>query len=149
MSNIELIKTIRAKTGAGVMDVKRALEEADDDQEKTLLILKEKGFEEAEKHEGREVTAGKVYAYIHTNGRIGSLVQINCETDFVARTSEFQNLCQEIAMQVAAMNPENGEALLEQEYIRDPQKKVEELVKEVIAKTGENVVIKRFARYEL
>src|SRR3989344_918783 len=111
--------------------------------------LVRKVFDKAGKKAGRTVGAGLVETYIHADGRIGAMVEVNCETDFVARTDEFKNLAHELAMQVAAMDPTDVEDLLKQEYIRDSAKNIEELVKETIAKVGENIVIRRFMRFEL
>lgn len=146
---IDLIKSTRESTGAGVMDVKRALKEADGDVETAKKILQEKGFMQAERKADREASAGLIHAYIHAGSQVGVLVEVNCETDFVAKTTEFKTLCQEIALQIAAMKPKDIDELLNQEYIRDSSKSIKNLVKEVIAKTGENIVIKRFTRYEV
>lgn len=146
---VDLIKTTRESTGAGVMEVKRALNKAGGDVQTAKKILREKGSMRAERKAYREASAGLIHAYIHAGGQIGSLVEVNCETDFVAKTTEFRTLCQEIAMQITAMNPKNLDELVNQEYIRDSSKSIQDLVKEVIAKTGENIVIKRFSRYEV
>lgn len=130
------------------MECRQALEASDGDEKKALLWLKQKGLDRAAKKAEREVKTGLVESYTH-NGRVGVLVEVLCETDFVARNEAFQKLVHELTLQIASMNPKNVEELLEQEYIRDPQKKVEDLVKEVIAKTGENVVVRRFHRLEL
>lgn len=143
------IKKLRRQTGAGVMDVKRALEEAGGDLTQARRILYEEGLDLAEKKAKREASQGGVAAYIHINGRIGALVEVRCETDFVARTNEFARLCQDLTMQVTAMNPKNVEELLEQEYIRETSRKVKSIIQEVSARTGENILVKRFARYEL
>lgn len=147
--SIDQIKKLREQTGAGVMDAKRALGETGGDFDRAVETLKERGLARAEKRSDREVAQGAIFAYIHAGGKVGVLLEVNCETDFVARTEEFKKLCQELAMQIAAMSPSNVEELLVQEYIRDVGKKVEELVKEVIAKTGENIVVRRFTRYKL
>lgn len=158
------IKELREQTGAGVMDCKRALEASDGDIEKAKRFLAEQGLAMAEKKAHRETAQGLVESYIHAGGRIGVLVEVNCETDFVARTPEFQTLAREIAMQVAAMNPlvvneedlpEGAEGptdqlvLMRQPYIRDQSKDVRQLVNEAIGKTGENIRVKRFTRFEL
>lgn len=147
--SISQIKKLREQTGAGVMDTKRALEESGGNFEKAKEFLKEQGVGISRKKTERETTQGLVVSYIHNNNRVGGLVEVNCETDFVARTEDFKYLCHELAMQVAAMNPSDVVELLEQEYIREPAKKISDLVLEVIAKTGENIVLKRFVRYEL
>ena len=151
VSNISLnqIKKLRDNTGAGVMDAKRALQETGGNFEQAIEVLKEQGLARIKKRADRETAQGLIVSYVHTGGRSGVLLEINCETDFVARTDEFKKLCFEIAMQIAAMNPVDIEVLLVQEYIRDSGKKIEELVEDLIAKTGENIVVRRFMRYEL
>tara|TARA_B100001142_G_scaffold81196_1_gene82129 strand:- start:45939 stop:46409 length:471 start_codon:yes stop_codon:yes gene_type:complete len=153
MSNTENIKLLRSETGAGVMDAKRALEEANDDFEKAKDILKEKGIADAEKRASRATGQGVIESYIHQGNRLGAIIEINCETDFVARTSEFKDLAKNLAMQVAAMDPasidNDNDSLMEQQYIKDSDKLIKELVQEVIAQTGENIKIKRFQRFEI
>jgi elongation factor Ts len=158
------IKELRDKSGAGVMACRTALLEAEGDVEKALQILKEKGILKAQKKTERAANQGLVEAYIHTGGRIGALVEINCETDFVARTGEFKELAHNLAMQVVAMPPQfitQDEAsvesdiefetacLLLQPYIKDPTKTVQDVVLETITKVGENIKVSRFARFEL
>ena len=147
--SVDQIKKLRAKTRAGIADCRKALEEANGDFGKAQELLRSWGIDKAAKKAGRVVGAGLVETYIHVDGRIGAMVEVNCETDFVAKTDEFKNLAHEIAMQVAAMDPTTVEELLKQEYIRDSAKTVEDLVKEVIAKVGENILVKRFMRFEL
>jgi elongation factor Ts len=157
-SSTELIKELRDKTGAGIMECKKAIEDALGDLGKAEQLIKERGLAMAEKKAGREVGQGLIECYVHA-GRIGAIIELNCETDFVARTDDFKTLAREIAMQVAATNPSrvsgqeastDGDVpLLDQPYIRDPGKTVQELVNETIAKVRENVVIRRFARFEL
>lgn len=147
--SVDQIKKLREKTGAGIADCRRALEETGGDFKKAEELLKSWGIDKAAKKADRAVGAGLVETYIHSGGRVGSMVEVNCETDFVARTDEFKNLAHEIAMQVAAMDPTDVEELLNQEYIRDGAKIIAELVQEAIAKLGENIVIKRFMRFEL
>lgn len=147
--SVDLVKKIREKTGAGIADVRRALEEAGGDEKKAEELLKSWGIDKAAAKADRAVGQGLVETYIHSGGKVGSMVEINCETDFVARTDEFKNLAHEIAMQVSAMDPKDVEELLAQEYIRDGSKIIGDLLKEVIAKLGENIVIKRFMRFEL
>ena len=189
-----MVKELREKTGAGMLDCKKALEEANGDMEKATQILREKGLAAAAKKAGRIATEGLVESYIHAGGRIGVLVEVNCETDFVAKTDTFKEFVKDIAMQIAAANPlyvrredvpqevldkereilkaqalnegkpahivekmvegrlgkyyeEN--CLLEQAFIKDPDKTVGDLLKEKIAQIGENISIRRFARYEL
>lgn len=146
---IDQIKKLRAKTKAGIADCRKALEEAAGDFAKAEGLLKSWGIDKAGKKADRAVGAGLVETYIHAGGRVGAMVEVNCETDFVARTDEFKTLAHEIAMQVAAMDPATVEELLKQEYIRDLSKTVDGLVKETVAKVGENIVVKRFMRFEL
>jgi len=146
---IDEIKKLREITGAGVMDAKKALEEAGGDIKKAELLIKEKGLAKAEKRAEREVACGRVASYVHQNNKLAALVEVATETDFVANTEEFGTLCKEIAMQVASMNPGSVEELLEQDYIRDSSRKIKDLVTELIAKTGENAKVVRFHRMEL
>jgi elongation factor Ts len=188
------VKELRAKTGAGMMDCKKVLTEADGDMERAIELLREKGLAKAEKKADRIAAEGVVESYIHAGGRIGVLVEVNCETDFVAKTDDFRTFVKDVAMQIAAMNPQyvrreevpaeelekekeilrnqalqEGKpehivdkmvegrlgkfyervCLLEQPFIKDGDKKIDELVKEKIAKIGENITIRRFVRYEL
>tara|TARA_Y100000748_G_scaffold290131_1_gene276524 strand:+ start:937 stop:1443 length:507 start_codon:yes stop_codon:yes gene_type:complete len=158
------VKELRDITGAGFMDCKKALEEADGNQESAISILNEKGLASAAKKADRSTSEGLVISYIHTGGRVGAMVELNCETDFVARTDDFEILGKNIAMQVAAMDPkflDNDSAedsqekvdssmiLMEQEYIRDSSIKISDLLKESIGKLGENIKINRFSRFEL
>jgi len=189
----EKVKERRGKTGAGVMDCKKALVEANGDMEKAIVILREKGLAKAAKKQSRSATEGIIESYIHGNGRIGVLVEVNCETDFVARNEEFKILAKDIAMQVAASNPKylsredvpdeviekereilraqalnegkpekivdkivdgriekffEENCLLEQAFIRDPDKKVSQYIMEKIAVIGENITVSRFVRFE-
>jgi len=130
------------------MDCRQALTEAKGDLKKAKEWLKTRGAQIAAKKEDRKTKIGLVEAYIHSNGLVGALVKLGCETDFVAQTKEFKKLAHELAMQVVAMKPQNVKELTDQDYIRDPQKKIADLVKEVVAKTGENVKIKEIARLE-
>ena len=145
----EQVKKLRAETGAPVMEVRRALMESNGDPVSAKEILQERGLEKAAKRAERATAQGLIEAYVHTDSRVGALVHLACETDFVTRTDEFKALAHEIVMQVASMNPQSVDELLEQEYIRDSAKKVRDLVAEVAAKTGENIQIKRIARFEL
>ena len=146
---IEDIKKLRSKTGAGIADCRRALEKTKGDFKKAEELLKSWGVDKAAQKSDRAVGAGLVETYIHAGGRVGALIEINCETDFVTKTDEFKNLAHEVVMQVAAMDPKDVEELLRQEYIRDSSKKIDDLVKEVITKVGENIIVKRFIRFEL
>jgi len=139
--SLEQIKTLREKTSAGIADCRQALEESNGNAKKAEEILRKKGIEKAEKKSGREVKAGMVFSYVHHTGRVAALVALACETDFVAKTDEFQKLGKELAMQAAANKPASVQDLMEQEYIRDPGKRIEELVKEVIGKLGENIQV--------
>jgi elongation factor Ts len=189
-----LVKELRQRTGVGLMDCKRALANTEGDLDKAIEELRKQGVAKAAKKAGREVSEGLVEAYVHPGGRVGVLIEINCETDFVARTEEFQSLVHNLAMHVAASSPlavSRGElspqlleqeraifaeqlknegkpaelverivggkmekfyqetVLLEQPYVRDDKKKVETVVKEAIAKLGENIVVRRFQRFAL
>ena len=194
MSQMELIKKLREATGAGMMDVKRALEDAGWDEEKAVQLLRERGAMKAAKKADREAREGIIGHYIHHNQRVGVLVELNCETDFVARNELFQNLAKDLAMHIAMMNPRYVSAeeipaeelekerqiyiqaalnegkpqqiaekiaegrlkkyleevvLLEQPFVKDDKVKVKELVQQAIAKIGENIVVRRFCRFEL
>ena len=144
--SMDVIKKLREKTGAGVMDAKKALEESRGDMKKAEAWILAKGIARAEKKADREAKQGMIATYSHMGGRISTLVELNCETDFVARTQDFQDLGHELAMQVASMGDKDFE---KQDFIKDPSKKVEDLIKEVIAKTGENSRIGRVFRVEL
>ena len=149
MVDIELLKKLRNETSVSLADCRKALEETKNDYKKALEFVRKSGLEKAAKKADRVTLQGLVESYIHQNGRVGALVEILCETDFVARTDIFKQLVHEIGMQVAAMNPKDVSELLKQEYIRDQKKTIELLVKEAIAKLGENIVIKRFQRFEI
>lgn len=139
--NAKQVKELRELTGAGIMDAKNALIAAKGEVEKAKMWLKEKGLERADKKAGRETGVAYIFSYVHFNGRVGSLVKLACETDFVAKTEDFQKLGKELAMQVASTGVTDPAVMLKQDYLRDPGKSVEELVKAVSAKTGENVQI--------
>jgi len=190
----ELIKELRERTGVGIMDCKKALIECNGDIEKAIEYLRKKGIATAQKRGARETKEGQIHAYIHPGGKIGVLVEVNCETDLTARTEDFKNFVKDIAMQIAAQNPiavkredippevvekekeiyasqarEEGKpekvierivegklkrffseaCLLEQPFIKNPDITVQDLLNELIAKTGENIVIRRFVRYQL
>lgn len=147
--DVKLLKQLRGETQVSIADCRKALEESGGDYQKALEWLRKHGIEKAEKKQERETSQGLIDSYIHQNGRVGALVELLCETDFVARTSEFKNLAHELVMQVAAMNPKDVGSLLKQEYIRDSSKTVEDLIKEAIAKLGENIVVGNFQRFEL
>ena len=162
--SIEMIKELRDQCGAGIMECRNALLEVEGDMEKALRILREKGLLKAAQKAERATTQGLIEAYVHIGGRIGALVEVNCETDFVTRTDEFKELAHNLAMQVAALSPQfitkeevpegadvepQAACLLLQPYIRDPSKIVRDVITETIAKVGENIKVSRFARFEL
>jgi elongation factor Ts len=191
--NATMVKQLREKTGAGMMDCKQALVECDADMDKAVDFLRAKGLATARKRAGRAMTEGTIQSYIHMGGKLGVLVEVNCETDFVAKNEDFVDFAKNIAMHIAASNPlgiraedvseeivnrekeiyktqalETGKpenviekiidgkmnkffkenCLLNQAYVRDPDRTVEDLLNELIAKIGENITIKRFARYQ-
>lgn len=161
---VETIKALRDLTGAGIMDSKRALEETGGDVEAARKILREQGIASAAKKASRDTNEGLVESYIHSGGRVGAIVELNCETDFVARTEDLKDLAHNVAMQVAAMSPkyvredevpddEEGSpqevCLLSQPFIRDNEQTVQDVVNETIAKVGENVRVRRFSRFSL
>ena len=157
------VSELRQRTGAGMMDCKKALEQTNGDMDAAVEFLRKSGAAKADKRIGRVASEGLVGNYIHHNGKVGVLVEVNCETDFVARTEAFKELAHDVAMQVAATGPaylsgdevpaDEGDpkelALLEQAFIKDPGRSIKDLVNDVIAKTGENVKISRFTRFEL
>lgn len=148
MANIdlELLKKLREETAASVSDCRQALEQSNGDYKKALAWLKTRAAEKAEKKLNRETGEGFIGTYVHQNGKVAAMVELLCETDFVARTDEFQKLAKEVAMQVAAMNPENVDGLLKQDYIRDASMTIEQMIKQVIGKLGENITVKGFSR---
>jgi elongation factor Ts len=147
--DLKAVKKLRDKTSASIADVRRALDETKGDEKKALEWLKKRASEIAAKKADRETGEGLIEAYIHGGGKVGVLVELLCETDFVAKTDEFKFLAKEVAMQIAAMNPEGVDSLLEQEYIRDSSQTIEQFLKSAIGKLGENITIKRFTRFEL
>ena len=164
MVSVDVIKALREETGAGVMDCKRALEAAEGDVARAQDILRQEGIASAAKKSSRATNDGVVESYIHSGGRIGVLVEVNCETDFVARTPEFRELAHNLAMQVAAMDPQHideadipegaevnpqEDCLLQQAFIRDPSKTIDDLLKETVGKLGENIRVRRFTRFAL
>lgn len=189
-----MVKELREATGSGIMDCKRVLAEADGDMDKAIDLLRKKGLAKAAKRAGRSTSEGIVYSYIHTGAKLGVLVEVNCESDFVAKTDDFIEFAKNIAMHIAAANPagltpedvdqsvvekereifraqmlEEGKpeniidkivdgkvekfykevCLLSQQYVKDPQKTIEEFLKETIGKIGENIQIRRFARFQI
>jgi elongation factor Ts len=147
--SMDEIKKLREKTGAGVMDAKRALEEARGDMKQAEAWIAKKGLASAEKKADRETKQGTVGYYIHHDGKSGAMVKLLCETDFVAKTDDFQQLARELAMQVTSMRPETVEAFLKQVYVRDPKMTIEELVKQTAGKLGENVQVGEIVRVGL
>ena len=162
--SLEAIKDLREQTSAGVMDCKNALEEAGGDTAKAVELLRQKGLSIAAKKSSRDTLEGVVESYIHTGNRVGAIVEVNCETDFVARTPEFKELAHNLAMQVAAMSPryvdgevpaedesDGGEGLLlmEQAFIKDPSCTIRDVVNDVMARVGENIRVRRFQRFAL
>jgi len=189
-----MVRELREKTNAGMMDCKKALQETGGDMEKAVDLLRKKGLATAMKRAGKEASEGAVQAYIHAGGKIGVLVEVNCETDFAARSEDFQAFVKDVAMQIAATNPlgitredvpqdvvereraifveqarESGKpdhivekmvegrlrkfyeenVLMEQAFVKDPEKTIEDYLNELVAKTGERIVIRRFARFQL
>jgi elongation factor Ts len=160
----EDVKSLRERTGAGVMECKRALEETAGDQDSAAALLEEWGAARAAKRSERETSQGLIEAYVHAGGRVGAMVELNCETDFVARTDDFKRLAHDVALQVVGTSPlavseddlpsgaEGDPAelcLLRQPFVRDSSKTVDDVIKDVIAKTGENIRVRRFARFQL
>jgi elongation factor Ts len=190
----QMVKELREKTGVGMMDCKKALTKNDGNIEEAIKYLREKGISKAAAKSERATKEGRIYSYIHTNGKIGVMVEVNCETDFVARTEDFQELCKNIAMHIAATSPmavseeqidakmieqereiyynkaiNDGKpdniaqkvaegqiakfisqnCLLNQEFVRDPEKTVQDVITEAVAKMGENIQISRFVRFAL
>ncbi len=188
------VSELRSRTGAGMMDCKKALQDTEGDLDKALQLLRQKGIAKAEKRSGRSAKEGAIGSYVHFNGRVAVLVEVNCETDFVARTGDFQNLARDLAMHIASARPlavspeeipadvvereraifeaqvaESGKpeqvrpkiiegklkkfyqenALLQQPFVKDDKKTIGDLVTEVSGKVGENIVVRRFVRYEL
>lgn len=147
--SLDDLKKLRMETSAGVSDCRQALEDAGGNVAKAKKLLTERGLEKAAKKEGKETSQGLVESYIHAGGKVGVLVELRCETDFVARTDEFKLLAHELCLQVAAMNPKDVKTLLESEYIRDASQKISDVVKGIIAKVGENITVARFVRLAL
>ena len=164
MVTVELVRELRVQTGAGVMECKQALVDADGDLEKATELLRQKGLAQVAKRSDRVTTEGIIEAYVHTGGRVAAMVELGCETDFVARTPEFRTLAHDLAMQVAAMAPayvdaeemEEGDTrpaaqvtLLRQPFIKGSGSSVEDTIKEVAAKVGENIRVRKITRLAL
>ena len=151
------VKKLREATGAGVMECKRALEDTNGEFDEAIALVKERGLEKAASRSSRGTNEGLVEAYIHPNRPIGAMISLSCETDFVARTDDFRNLARDLCMHIAAMNPGcisadegcEGEALLDQPFVKDPGLKVTDLIQEIAARTGENVQVSEFSRFEI
>jgi elongation factor Ts len=146
---IEKIKNLRDKTGVSISECKKALEEAKGNIDLAKEILKKKGKEFAQKQSEREVKEGLIATYLHPDKQIGVILELNCETDFVARSEDFQKLAHELCLQIAAMNSQDVDSLFSQPWIKDETKIVKDLIDSYIAKLGENIVVKRFTRYEI
>ncbi|MBI2055650.1 MAG: elongation factor Ts [Candidatus Sungbacteria bacterium] len=146
---IDKIKKLRGETGASLGEIRQALEESGGDTEKAKEVLRSKLGVIAEKKSAREMRSGIVNAYIHSSDRIGVLVELQCETDFVARNPDFRKLAHDIAMHIAAMSPADGEELKIQEFVRDPTRTVGDILREAVGKFGENIKVGNFARFEL
>lgn len=147
--SLDQLKKLRKESSAGVSDCRQALEDADGNYEKAKKLLMERGLEKAAKKEGKETNEGVVTSYIHANGKVGVIVALHCETDFVGMNDEFKKLGHEIAMQIAAMDPKNVDELLESPYIRDSKLTIADLVKTTIAKVGENITVGKFSRISI
>lgn len=147
--SLDLLKKLRNETSAGIADCRVALSDANGDYEKAKNLIKERGLEKAAKKEGKETSQGIIASYVHQTGKVGVLVELRCETDFVARTDEFKALAHEITLQVAAMSPEKVEDLLKSPYIRDPKMVMGDLIKQTVAKVGENITVAQFTRLQL
>ena len=143
------VQRLRTETNAGVMDCKRALEDAKGDFERAKVLLRQRGLAAVAKKSGREAKEGLIASYIHAGGRKGALVEIASETDFVARSEEFQKLALEVSMQVAAMSPKDVDELYAQAYIRDASKTIKDLVTTLVASVGENVSVRRIQRFAI
>jgi elongation factor Ts len=147
--DINVIKQLRDETGAGVMDVRNALTNANGDVAKAKEELYQKGLSRAEKRADREANEGIIYSYIHNGSKLGAMVMLTCETDFVAKTDDFTRYAKDIAMQVSTQEYESLEDLLNSPYIKDESKKISDLVSELSAKTGEKVELKKFVRFAI
>ena len=149
MTTIEEIKSLREETGLSVIQCQKALEEAGEDKKKAIAILKAKGAEIAGKKSDRTLGAGTVTSYIHTGETVGVLLELMCETDFVAKNPEFKSVAKEIAMHIAAMNPSDSAELLAQPFIKDPSKNIGDLINNTVQKFGERTEVGRFVRFSL
>ena len=150
MADIDIseVKRLRELTGVGITDAKAALVEAGGDFDKALAAMRKAGLTKADKRSEREARAGLIASYVH-DGRIGVLVEVNCETDFVAKTDEFKELVKDLCLHIAASEPQNVEELLQQPFVKHPDQTVGDYIKEHIAKLGENIIVRRFSRMAL
>jgi len=146
---LEQVKKLREKAGISIMACKKALEEAEGDEKKALEILSKRGVEKAAKRSGREAKQGIIEPYIHNNKKIAVILELNCETDFVARNEDFKALAHDLAMHITATNPKDKDELLEQPFIKDEKKTIKDLIVENIAKLGENIKVGKFHRLEI
>lgn len=149
MITTEQIKTLREETGLSIMDCRKALEEAQGDRDRAITILKEKGVKTALKKSGRTLGAGVVASYIHAGETVGAMIELLCETDFVAKSPEFKSVARDISMHIAAMNPGDMATLLEQPFIKDPEQKISDLINHTIQKFGERTEIGHFTRFSI
>ncbi len=149
MISPEQIKKLREDTSASIMDCKKALEEADGDETIARNFLAKRGAAMADKKAERQTRSGLIHSYIHANQKIGALLELCCETDFVARNENFKVLAHEICLQIAAANPQNNEELLAQPCLRNPDKNIQGLINDSIGKLGENIKVGKFIRFEL
>lgn len=147
--NLKQLKSLREETGVGVMDARKALAESGGDIKKARDWLTQHAVVKAAKKADRVTADGAIFSYIHQTGKVASMIKLGCETDFVAKTDDFKSLGKEIAMQIASMNPQDIDELLSQEWIRDSQKTIKQLIEENIAKMGENIKILEFGRMTL
>ncbi|MEX1064268.1 MAG: translation elongation factor Ts [Candidatus Paceibacterota bacterium] len=147
--NMETIKELRASTGLSFKEIKKALDEAEGDKARAIEVLKAHGATVAAKKADRTTGEGIIEAYVHSNKKVAAVVELLCETDFVARNPLFSELAHELAMHVAAMSPENLEELLAQPFVKDQDVTIQELINQYIAKLGENIQIQGFARYQI
>lgn len=147
--DVKKLKQLREETGAGILEIKSMLDETGGDFDKAKEELMKKAGSKAAKKSDRVAKEGLVYSYIHNGGKVGSLVLIGCETDFVAKTDDFKKLCQEVSMQVCTEDLDSVEKLLKSEYIRDPSKRIQDLVNETSAKTGEKIEIVKFTKFSV
>jgi elongation factor Ts len=149
MVSADKVKQLREKTGSSMMECKKALTEARGDEEKALKILQEKGRLTAMKKSERKAEEGIIEAYIHGNKKVGVLLKLNCETDFVAKNQEFRELAHELAMHIAGMDSQDEKSLLGEPFVKNPEITIKDLINEKIAKLGENIQVGEFIRYEL